>query len=86
MAKYNLYIKQHKRKAFYKGPVSKAEALRFLENNKYGIIEDVEDIRYGDFFRFDNGTTESGEISESTDRQISAIDTDNAESSTERDN
>ena len=76
------------------------DAKNHLLRDKHGYVEDyngniyktieelenAEDIRPKDTTRYDNFFSGGQEISEDTDRELSEADSDNTESSSERDN
>ena len=98
--KFNLYIKQHRRRLIQRKNVSYEDALRYFDNQEFAFVEDLngkfyktkeelenaENIRSIDRSEFDNTTTSRSTIFESTDRQVLTVDSDRAESSSECDN
>lgn len=97
---YTLFIKKSVKEAFYMTGVSYEAACNFLVSHKYGLVKDAsgnkyftkEELKNAKYIgsvpvaRRDNTSTSFGTLSETTDRKLSFVDTDNSEQSSDSDN
>jgi hypothetical protein len=100
MDNYTLFIKKSVKEAFYKTGVGFSEACTFLNSVEYGLVKDSSGNKYFtkeelinakhfrslDSLRRDNTSTSIAAVFKTTDRELSEVDSDNTEPSTECDN
>ena len=100
MVNYTLFIKKSIKEAFYKTGVGLSEACTFLETMPYALVKDTdgnkyftkEELKNAEHIRplpgtgSDNTSTSFGSLSETADRELPVVDTDNTEPSSECDN
>jgi hypothetical protein len=99
---FELYRRVGKKEILRQDYATLDEALNFLDKERTGFVVDsdgnecskekLEELLYAESIRsetrtkYDKYFTDFNEVFEGTDREVSGADSDNAESSTERDN